>query len=104
MTKGTYYIRRDGGLCTECGTVLPDGWKHTRCGRCMKVKQTSPRPIAREQANTKTNLTLDEMAKEAHHRGISYGRLQSEETIDRIRYADKSNMTLKRWGRQVMFG
>lgn len=104
MNTGTYYRRREMGLCTECGEPLPEGWKHRRCGRCMNVKHTSPRPIEREQANTQTNKSLDAMAKEAHHRGISYGRLQSEETIDRIRYADRTNMTLKRWGRQVMFG
>ena len=104
MTKGTYYKRRDAGLCVECGKPLPVPWKHVKCGACLKLKQTHPRPNGTEKALTVRNATLDEMAKEAHRRGISYGRLQSEETIDRIRYANKTNMTLKRWGRQVMFG
>lgn len=103
MTKHTYYRRRDEGLCVECGKPLPVPWKHRKCSVCMSINRTKPRPIAREQAHTQTNMTLDEMAKEAHRRGISYGQLQTEETVERIRYADRTNMTLKRWGRQVMF-
>lgn len=104
MTKGTYYKRRDAGLCVECGCPLPPMWKRVKCSACYKLKQSHPRPNESEKVLTVTNATLDEMAKEAHRRGISYGQLQTEETIDRIRYADKTNMTLKRWGRQVMFG
>lgn len=104
MKKLTYYRRRDEGLCVRCGQPLPVLWKNVRCSSCLKMKETHPRPIEREKAVTQTSRTLDQMAKEAHKRGISYGQLQTEETVERIRYADRSNMTLKRWGRQVMFG
>lgn len=102
MAELTYYRRRKEGLCVVCGRLLPIPWEHVKCSSCLKLKQTSPRPIGREPAKTKTNRTLDEMAKEAHDRGISYGHLQSEETMDRIRAAAKAKMTLQRWGRQVI--
>lgn len=104
MTKHTYYRRRDAGLCTECGEPLPASWKHRKCKRCLQVPETHPRPIGTEKRAKFDNISLEEMVKEAHRRGVSYGRLQTEETVERIRYADRTNMTLKRWGRQVMFG
>ena len=56
--------------------------------------------IKTDGAMNKPKMTkLDKMAKEAHKRGISYGQLQSEETVDRVRAADKANITLKSWGR-----
>ena len=45
--------------------------------------------------------TLDKMAKEAHQRGISYGQLQSEETIDRVRAAEKARIRLESWGAKI---
>lgn len=104
MKMGTYYRRRDAGLCTSCGKPLPIPWDKVKCSACLKLKQPHPRPNGTEKRVMIENISLDEMAKEAHRRGISYGRLQSEETVERNRYADKTNMTLKRWGRQVMFG
>ena len=99
----TYYKRKAEGLCVECGRPLPYMSKHVRCDTCLRPKEAHPRPNAVEKAITIVNTSLDDMAKEAHRRGISYGTLQSEETIDRIRYAEKAHMTLKRWGRQVTF-
>ena len=101
--KKTWYRRRDEGLCVICGQPLPIPWEYVKCPSCLALKQTHPRPNGVEKAMTTTNKALDKMAREAHRRGISYGRLQSEETIDRIRYADKTEMTLKQWGRQVKF-
>lgn len=103
-SRSTYYRRRDEGLCVTCGKPLPIPWANVKCGACLKVKQAHPRPNETEKAMTEINGQLDAMAKEAHKRGISYGQLQSEETIARIRYAEKTNMVLKRWGRRVLFG
>ena len=103
-SKKTYYRRRDEGLCVICGAPLPIPWANVKCGACLKLKQAHPRPNETERTMTSINKELDKMAKEAHRRGISYGQLQSEETLARIRYAGKTGMILKRWGRQVKFG
>ena len=103
-SKTTYYRRRDEGLCVICGKPLPIPWENVKCAACLALKQAHPRTNETEKAMTVINKELDKMAKEAHRRGISYGRLQSEETIARIHYADKTGMILKRWGRQVKFG
>lgn len=98
MTKELYYARKNNKLCTNCGEPLPVGWKHVQCIKCRKIKEKNPRPISTEHITTRTNKALDKMAKEAHKRGISYGRLQSEETIERIRKAKRVNTSLKQWG------
>lgn len=88
MTKGTYYKYKAEGKCINCGEKLPYGYKYVMCEGC----RSSKKKLWYKRREDKVKLpeqhrirNLDEMAKEAHLRHISYGRLQSEETIDWIR-------------------
>lgn len=103
MTTEKYHRMKAEGLCYICGKPL-DNNEYLKCTSCLKINAPRPHIKEVEKVKTETNTALDVMAKEAHRRGISYGKLQSEETNDRIRAADKANITLKRWGRWVMFG
>ena len=96
MTMEKYYKLKAEGRCYVCGKPL-DNPNYAKCTACLKLKQPHPHMKEVEKVRTETNTALDEMAKEAHARGLSYGKLQSEETSDRIRAAEKANITLKRW-------
>ena len=101
MTMEKYYRLKAEGKCYVCGKPL-DNPNYAKCSACLKLKQPHPRVNEEDKMKTQTNTALDEMAKEAHKRGISYGKLQSEETTYRIRTAERANLTLKNWGRTVM--
>lgn len=108
--KFIYDRRKARGQCTQCGAVLPPRWGYLMCARC-RMQRMSPERIriheekAREpKVIVARKRTLDEMSVEAKRRGISYGKLQSEETIDRLRARDSANLTIKRWGRDGKVG
>lgn len=103
MTMEKYYQLKAEGRCYVCGKPL-DNPTYAKCLACLKLKQPHPYVKEVDKVRTENNTALDAMAIEAHDRGISYGKLQSEETNERIRAAEKANLTLKRWGRSVMFG
>lgn len=98
--RNYYHKRKDKGVCVQCGAELPKLWGHVLCSHCRAYRQ-SPTNINEAQKKTiaEKALTLDEMAKEAKKRGISYGRLQQEETIIRLKERERVNITLQRWGR-----
>lgn len=103
MTLEKYYQLKAEGKCYICGKPL-DNAEYGKCLTCLRLKQPHPHIKEVDHVKTNNNTALDAMAKEAHDRGISYGKLQSEETNHRIRAAESANITLKRWGRQVLFG
>ena len=100
-----YYMHKAKGECVECGAVLPPRWGWVMCVNCRR-KRMAPVNVKRDEQEEEElevikyePTTLDEMSKEAKERGISYGKLQQEETIRRINARDKAQLTLKRWGR-----
>jgi len=93
-----YHKRKDNGVCVQCGAKLPNLWGHVLCSHCRTSRQ-SPTNADKKKEIADKAPTLDEMAKEAKARGISYGRLQQEETIIRLKERERVNLTLQRWGR-----
>lgn len=84
MTIDDYYRRKKEGLCTICGLPIPDDWKHTTCEFCY-FKEKRRRDEGNERNKIKKymenrekpkGMSIDEMAKEAHERHITYGQLQ----------------------------
>lgn len=69
--------------CNRCGIEIEQG---SYCETCMIIVRDRMRDHNISQRYKKKysgNLSLDEMAKEAHEKHISYGKLQSLETIGR---------------------
>ena len=83
MTREEYDSRKALGVCTRCLKPLPEGWKYFKCQECLDFCRKPKKDKLNDgtlqmtiPANTKTNKSLDDMAKEAHDRHISYGQLQ----------------------------
>ena len=94
----TYYMYREQGRCVNCGTKLPLNWKHVKCETCRNsgrrdwYKRKIDRETIPEDAKKLRDLrrrTLDDMSIEAKARGISYGKLQCEETSAFIRESER---------------
>lgn len=94
MIKGTYYRYKAEGRCVICGVKLSDGYKYTKCPVCREsgkrewYRRKEDRYTLPDDAKVLRDMrkrTIDEMAKEAHERHISYGKLQCEETSTAIR-------------------
>lgn len=106
MAKSTYHERKANGLCVSCAAVLPVTWPHPYCSKCRLDKNAVNRVryIEKHTKDTKKKIempksrTLDDMSIEAKRRGVSYGVLQTEETVDSIRKADLVASHLRRWG------
>lgn len=90
----TYYRYREEGRCVQCGVKLPLNHMYTKCDICRNsgrrdwYKRKIDRETLPEDAKTLRDMrrrTLDDMAIEAKERGISYGKLQGEETSAFIR-------------------
>lgn len=108
----TYNQHKMNGECVDCGAVLPPRWGYVLCAHCRQKRQevqnkykikaeikAETEAKAKNEKVIKANVpTLDEMSIEAKQRGISYGQLQTEETVARLRERDRVNMTLRRWG------
>ena len=94
MNVRTYYKYRDEGRCVICGVKLPFNHKFVKCDICRNsgrrdwYKRKIDRETLPEDAKALRDMrrrTIDDMAKEARTRGISYGKLQCEETSAFIR-------------------
>ena len=82
MTKETYYMRKEQKKCVQCGAPADDGIYCDAC-RVAREDNEDQREISKRYKERYNNNALDQMAKEAHDKHISYGKLQSIETIER---------------------
>ena len=91
MTKETYHERRNSNQCTWCGAPLPDDYRFGKCPDCLRKdniryedkkiqlkRDPKYNPVIKERIRT-----LDDMAKEAHEKHLTYGQLQMQETLKR---------------------
>lgn len=67
-----YHRLKEEGRCVDCGCVLPPRWGYVRCSDCREMV----RAIKEERKPTHESVSLDEMAKEAHEKHLTYGQLQ----------------------------
>lgn len=85
-----YRTLKEEGRCVDCGCVLPPRWEYVRCFDCREQVRTF-----RAKPKTVQQITsLDEMAKEAHEKHISYGRLQSLKMTGRRDYEQTGICTI----------
>lgn len=98
MNATTYLRRKEAGLCAWCGNKLPEGYKYVICPECKekenekrrarwnqrnheetKKPRQTPKPVA------KPRVSLDDMVILARLQGVTYGKLQQIETMERLR-------------------
>lgn len=88
MDSEQYYYRKLFGLCVKCGKPLPIPWSYAQCNECL-IATRKPRKLTDKRTSmtipvtTVTNMTLDEMAREAREQGTTYAKLQQAETLKR---------------------
>ena len=75
MSMRHYYSRKELKICVECGEPT-DGGVYCEVCRLKRTDQKHQRNQAKRYMDNHSNESLDELAKEAHDRHISYGQLQ----------------------------
>ena len=94
MTKEHYHKMRANGLCPYCKQPVPDGYRFAKCPDClakdrrMWAEKKREEKIQEERESLKRVIkkdfiSLDDMAKEAHEKHLTYGQLQRLETLKR---------------------
>lgn len=94
MTKEHYHAMRSEGKCPYCGVILPEGYRFAKCPDCLAKdrrvwheRQKERQEERKEEPKIvckKDFISLDDMAREAHEKHLTYGQLQAKETMRRI--------------------
>ena len=84
MTKERYYQYKAVGRCIQCGAPASDGIYCDVC-KIRKYDNEDQREQAKRYKLTHNNNELDQMAKEAHEKHLTYGRLQEMKIIEKTR-------------------
>ena len=75
-----YHALKEEGRCVDCGCVLPPRWEYVRCFHCRE----QVRALREKEKPKKVEVTsLDEMAKEAHEKHLTYGQLQRIKMLEK---------------------
>ena len=92
MTKEHYHEARLKGQCPYCGVILPEGYRFAKCPDCLakdrrvwheKQKEIREKEVKPIIVPKREFISLDDMAKEAHEKHLTYGQLQKLETLKR---------------------
>jgi hypothetical protein len=73
MIDRRYHKLKDEGRCVTCGCRLPEDWTFVKCAICIEIN----RSYKKAQKPKHEGMSLDEMAKEAHDKHLTYGQLQA---------------------------
>ena len=92
MTKEHYHKMKAKGLCPYCKQPVPDGYRFAKCPDCLaedrrvwneKQKEIEKKEVKPIIVRKREFISLDDMAKEAHEKHLTYGQLQMQETLKR---------------------